>query len=262
MKSKIETEYNIRLNSKKRTTLRNLYIFITVFTSVFFTIGIYAEENYFCAYGIVDTNFYSNILEKSANRAETFDSIYDYFQKHKKGFYRYEFKHLLRDKKHAQIFVKVLAIKAQEAHRFVPPIQKSEFQTPCHLGFVRHIKIEGGGPVCSERVLVNPHGSRVIFLEEWCEMNSSIEPGSFAAMNGIIKEKGKWYFTGEYLYSTASDEREVQARKKMFNQTYQKMLAFIEKEDVEKIYCNLKKFREKENRNNKNLRMHNLRFSI
>ncbi len=48
-----------------------------------------------------------------------------------------------------------MQIKAQEAHRFVPVIDLSQFVAPRHLGFIREIKIKNDGSRIQEHVLVD-----------------------------------------------------------------------------------------------------------
>lgn len=63
-----------------------------------------------------------------------------------------------------------------------------------------------------------------------------------AAWNSVVEEEGGWFFCGMYLYPTAPDTHTIQERSNMFRETYENMLSFIEKENVDAVFSNLGKF--------------------
>ena len=136
---------------------------------------------------------------------------------------------------------KVLQIKAQEAHRFVPVISLSEFIAPSHLGFIRKITIEGNGPTIQEHVLVDRDKHQVLFIEEFViDPSGGVHPGSFTALNQVMEENGVWYFAGTYLYPFEPQVDKIDKTSQLFLATYEAMLLFMELEDVDGIYEQLK----------------------
>lgn len=182
-------------------------------------------------------NFFQEINAKSKDKTETFASILHFFEQNKRSYYLFTFNYPLANKKHAEKFEKVLAIKAQEANRFVPVIESSQFIEPCHLGFIRQIRIKDG-PTVQERVLVDQKTKKVIFIEDWVDIGNQIVPGNFAAVNAVIEKNAQWFFTGDYLYEVNPEDTE-ESIIEMFKKTYENMLTFLENEDVEVVYSQL-----------------------
>lgn len=188
------------------------------------------------------TNVFQELIASGNNIQATFQSVLAQVEAAKHVCHQFHFKYPLQDAEHAKIFAKVLQIKAQEANRFVPVIVSSRFVNPCHLGFLREIEIENG-PRVLEHVLADRQSSRVIFIEESSVTPNGQEwPGEFAAVNRVVEENGAWFFTGMYLYPDQPDKKKIQENQKMFEATYKNMLAFIEKEDVDRAFTNLKAF--------------------
>lgn len=185
--------------------------------------------------------FFHELILRSDHLSETFASILDFFEQNRSSFHQFQFKYPLNNQEHAQTFAKVLQIKAQQAHRFVPTIAHSQFNSACHLGFIRNIKIKEPYLRIQERVLVDRASHAVIFIEEWIETEKGVMLGSFAALNEVIEESGLWYFAGTYLYMNPPAEDEIQDRIEMFDKTYENMLLFIENEDVDEVYNHLSK---------------------
>jgi hypothetical protein len=191
----------------------------------------------------VDEHFFSKLILQSGNEKETFASIESHLRSNIPFCHRFQFKYPLKDGVHANTFAKVMQIKAQEAHRFVPVITFSQFIAPSHLGFIRNIKIANNGPTVQEHVLVDQNSRQVIFIEEWVmDSNEVIHPGSFAAINSIIEEEGQWYFAGTYFYKDAPDASKFPAIIQMFQKTYENMILFLENEDVDQVYNQLHKY--------------------
>lgn len=189
-----------------------------------------------------NSNFFQAINAKSKDKTETFASILNFFEQNKNSFYLSTFNYPLADKEQAEKFAKVLAIKAQEANRFVPVIASSQFIKPSHLGFIRQITIKDG-PTLQERVLVDQKTKKVIFIEDWVDIGGQILPGSFAAVNAIVEKNGHWYFTGSYLYETnPTDTKTEESIMEMFKMTYENMLTFLKNEDVEAVYQQLRHY--------------------
>ncbi len=179
----------------------------------------------------VDENFFQKLILRSCEEEETFASIESYLRNNIPFCYRFQFKYPLKDSVYANTFAKILQIKAQEAHRFVPVIIFSQFIAPSHLGFIRNIKIAGSGPTVQEHVLVDQNSMQVIFIEEWVmDSDEVIHPGGFAAINSIIEEEGQWYFVGTYLYEEAPQASEVSATIQMFQKTYENIEAIAKLE--------------------------------
>jgi hypothetical protein len=186
--------------------------------------------------------FFKELITRSHALNESFDSIRDSFEQKKSSYHQFQFKYPLKDSEHAQIFAKVLQIKAQEAHRFVPAIVLSQFISPNHLGFLREITIGGGGPTIQENVVIDRASNSVIFIEESIKTTEGTKSGEFSAINKVIEENGQWYFTGTYLYNDKPSQDKIDERIDMFAKTYENMMNFIEKEDVQGIFDQLKKY--------------------
>lgn len=186
-------------------------------------------------------DFFKELITRGHSINESFDSIRDFFEQKMSLYHQFQFKYPLKDREHAQIFAKVLQIKAQEAHRFVPAIALSQFISATHLGFLREIMIGGGGPTIQENVLIDRASNSVIFIEESIRTPEGTSSGEFAAINRIIEEDGQWYFAGTYLYNDKPSQDKIDERIDMFAKTYENMMRFIEKEDVQGFYDQLEK---------------------
>ncbi len=185
---------------------------------------------------------FQNLILRAHQENETFASILAAIENDKAQCHQFHFRYPLKDKDHAEKFAKVLHIKAQQAHRFVPVIASSQFTGPGHLGFFREITIRGQGlqgPRVQEHVLVDKAMNRVIFIEEWIATEDGLQPGSFASVNAVTEENGHWYFAGTYLYETPPTLEDLGAREEMFRETYENMLFFLEQEDLEASYQQL-----------------------
>lgn len=191
----------------------------------------------------VDEYFFQNLILQSYNEEETFASIESYLRSNIPFCHRFQFKYPLADSVQVNTFAKIMQIKAQEAHRFVPVIALSRFIAPSHLGFIRNIKIVNNGPIVQEHVLVDQNSRQVIFIEEWVmDSNETVHPGCFVAINSIIEEEGQWYFAGTYFYKDAPEPSEVPAIIQMFQKTYENMISFLENEDVDQVYNQISKY--------------------
>lgn len=169
---------------------------------------------------------------------ETFENVLKFFKEHQSNLHQFEFRYSLKDKAHAEAFAKVLRIKAQEAHRFVPVIEDCTVLDSASSGFIRHIFIKDG-PLVQEHTLIDQ--DRVLFIEQWVISENGVEPGRFSAFNRIVEEEGKWYFDGTYLYDEPASVEEAAQRCEMFRKTYENMAAFIEQADVNEVESKLKK---------------------
>ncbi|MBA3286141.1 MAG: DUF1857 family protein [Nitrosopumilus sp.] len=188
----------------------------------------------------VDGNFFQKLIVEGYDENETFASIEKNLRDNIPFSHRFQFKYPLKNSFHAQNFAKVLQIKAQEAHRFVPVIDKSQFIAPCHLGFIREIKIKNEGLRVQEHVLLDHVTAQAIFIEEWVIDSNNIQyPGSFAAINSVIEEEGMWYFAGTYFYNEKPQDADIPNTISMFQETYENMISFIENEDVDYYYNQL-----------------------
>lgn len=190
---------------------------------------------------IGENTFLQELIARSYDSNETFETLLSAIQEHKSFYHQFQFKYPLKNQEHAKIFAKVLQIKAQEAHRFVPVITHSQFISPANLGFIRRITI-ADGPTIQEHTLIDPILNSVIFIEEWISTKNGILLGCFAALNEIIEENGKWYFAGTYLYNDKPSPNEISERIEMFAQTYENMLKFSESEDIKEAFNELKPF--------------------
>jgi Domain of unknown function (DUF1857) len=212
-----------------------------------YLLAIKASPQSYCVYKMpvqepCENTFLKELITRGHHLNESFGSIRDSFAEKKSSYHQFQFKYPLKDREHAQVFAKVLQIKAQEAHRFVPAIALSQFISPNHLGFLREITIGGGGPTIQENVLIDRASNSVIFIEEAIKTAEGIESGEFAAINRVIEENGQWYFAGTYLYNDNPSADKINERIDMFAKTYENMMSFIEKEDVQGIYDQLKKY--------------------
>ena len=188
-----------------------------------------------------DENLFQKLLLQSLNEAETFASVESSLINLFPYYFSFQFKYPLADKTHAKKFAKILHIKAQEAHRFVPVIALSQFISPRHLGFIRNIEIANNGPTVLEHVLVAPNYQHVIFIEEYAtDSNGIIHPGGFAALNSIVEENGHWYFVGLYLYRETPDVSEYSEIREMFDKTFRNMLIFSATGNVDLVFSKLK----------------------
>lgn len=191
----------------------------------------------------VDEFFFQKLILQGSSEEETFASIESHLRSNIPFCHSFQFKYPLKDSAQADTFAKIMQIKAQEAHRFVPIITLSEFISPSHLGFIRHIKIANNGPTVQEHVLVDQSSMQVIFIEEWVmDANEVKHPGSFAAINSVVEEEGQWYFAGTYFYNGATHASEVPAIIEMFQKTYENMISFLENEDVDQVYNQLSEY--------------------
>lgn len=187
----------------------------------------------------VEGNFFQKLIAQGYDENETFASIEKHLRDKVTFSHRFQFKYPIGDHSQAQIFAKVMQIKAQEAHRFVPVIELSQFIAPRHLGFIREIKI-CDGPTVQEHVLVDHRSPQVIFIEEWVLTPDNIQyPGSFAAINSVVEEEGTWYFAGTYFYNEKPDNAKISNTIRMFHETYENMISFIENDDVDDCYNQL-----------------------
>ncbi|MBA3285248.1 MAG: DUF1857 family protein [Nitrosopumilus sp.] len=191
----------------------------------------------------VDGNFFQKLIVKCYDENETFASIENHLRNNISFSHRFQFKYPLKNRSHAQIFAKVLQIKAQEAHHFVPVIDLSQFIAPRHLGFIREIKIKNDGLRVLEHVLLDHESAQVIFIEDWVLDSNNIRfPGSFASINSVIEEEGTWYFAGTYFYNEKPKNADIPHKIRMFQETYENMISFIENEDVDFYYNQLRSY--------------------
>jgi hypothetical protein len=215
---------------------------IVLSESTLFAVNDASEQCYYSAplEHAVDEDFFQKLILLGCDEEETFASIETYLRENIPFSHRFQFKYPLKDSIQAQTFAKVMQIKAQEAHRFVPVIAYSQFIATSHLGFIRNIKIANNGPTVQEHVLVDQNSMQVIFIEEWVmDLNGMMHPGSFAAINSIIEEEGRWYFVGTYFYKDAHHVSEVPAIIQMFQKTYENMILFLENEDIDLVFDQL-----------------------
>jgi hypothetical protein len=196
-------------------------------------------------YNIPDLFF--DFARMAQDETETFESLHSIFKWMMPHCCYFQFKYPLKDEQQAKDFVKVLKIKAQQAHRFVPVISSCEFIAPSHLGFTRKIIVKEKDYLLQERdvriqehIVINADSNAILFIEEWIALSTGeIMAGHFAAINDVIEEEGQWYFTGTYLYDFVKD---VEQSKQMFDATYRNMVTFLENEDVEVVYQSLAKY--------------------
>lgn len=187
-------------------------------------------------------NVFYALKEKGKQLEENFASMALHFENIRNACHQFTFKYPI-EAADLDRFVKVLQIKAQEAHRFVPDIALSQCLEPEHLGFIRQIEIHNG-PTVLEHLLLDEEAHQVIFIEESVTLPNGLElPSSFAAKNSIIEEEGIWYFAGAYLYAERPEENTIRAKDAMFKATHDNMLKFLQYEDVDAIYDQLHKFR-------------------
>jgi hypothetical protein len=191
----------------------------------------------------VDGNFFQKLILQGYDENETFASIENHLRDNIPFSHRFQFKYPLKNKSYAQVFAKVMQIKAQEAHRFVPVIDISQFIERCHLGFIREIKIKNDGPKVREHVLLDHESAQIIFIEEWVRDSNNIQyPGSFAAINSLIEEEGTSYFAGTYFYNEKVKNADIPNKIRMFQETYENMITFIENGDVDHCYGQLSSY--------------------
>lgn len=171
-----------------------------------------------------EENILTEIRNKAENPQQTFENIRESIEENKDVFYQFYFKYPL-DTVSAQDFVKVMKIKSQEAHRFVPVIAFSQYIKPKHLGFLREIQITAG-PTVQEHVLLDPTSDSIIFIEECIFLPKGVALGSFVAINSVVEEKGRFYFFGMYLYGEEPSKKQIEDRKWMFKRTWENMMSF------------------------------------
>lgn len=187
--------------------------------------------------------YFQELIKKSDQSDATFQKIFEDFKEHASSFYRIRFRYPLKDEQQAKQFAKLLQIKAQQAHRFVPSMKKAEFIEPRHLGFIRRLDLDGKGFTVQDRILVDKELPRILFIQEWfIDSNGKKQPGNFAAVNAVIQENGHWYFFGEYLYPLEAPAEAIEGMLITFCETYENMLLFLEKDDVDAVLRSLKTF--------------------
>jgi hypothetical protein len=186
---------------------------------------------------------FQKILALSQDDRTTLPQLIARFEELKSSCYQYKFKYLLESQSQASEFYKVLKIKAQEAHRVVPPIEHSQFKEPCHLGFIREIRIVNHGPTIREKLLVDENARTILFIEEGMIHPEKTE-GAFTAINQVIEEGGKYYFAGTYLYGSIDEDFDESKKDKeaMFRLTYDNMLKLMRNVNLEDIYKRLYSF--------------------
>lgn len=243
--SKPEGEFAVRPNIYNLPQNQTFFLETNQNLAEAYLLAIKARPKSDCVYKMpvqepCDNKFLKELITRGHHLNESFESIRDSFEQKKSSYHQFQFKYPLKGLEHAQTFAKVLKIKAQEAHRFVPAIALSQFISPNHLGFLREITI-GGGPKIQENVLIDRASNSVIFIEEAITTTEGIESGEFAAMNTVIEENGQWYFAGTYLYNDKPSADKIDERIDMFAKTYENMMSFIENEDVQGVYDQLKK---------------------
>ena len=211
-------------------------IFFLLFCSVFAECRYVAPKE-----PLVHESFFHSLIKRSdERRTESFSSIAQSIEREAPFCHTFKFRYPVKD---PVTFAKVMVIKTQEAHRFVPVIASSKFIERRNLGFSREIVIADGGPTVLEHVLVDKESPRVIFIEE-AELlpNGEKKVGSFAAINRVVEEEGGWFFTGSYLYNWEPSPEEISELCQLFQDTYDNMIIFMEKENVERAYEELQKF--------------------
>lgn len=186
-----------------------------------------------------DENLFNQILSESMQTDKSVADIASYLHEIKDDCHQFTFKYPLFNADHALTFAKVMEIKAQEAHRFVPVFSDCRFIEEANLGFIRQADVKGG-PTIQEHVLVDSGAHTVIFVEQFVRLPNGQEiPGAFAAINQVVEEEGCWYFSGAYLYAEEPSLDKIQERKEMFRKTYDNMIDFIQRDDVEAVYASL-----------------------
>lgn len=181
-------------------------------------------------------------LKEIADTQARFASVADHIEQAKISCHQFVFKYPLKDAGQAKTFSKVMQIKAQEAHRFVPVIMDCQALEKKNLGFSRQIIIQNG-PLVQEHVLLDQETDSVIFVEEFVVLpDGKTVPGSFAAINRITQEEGRFFFYGIYLYDEEPTQATIETRDAMFQATYDNMIRFLETEDVDFVYSSLKEF--------------------
>lgn len=190
---------------------------------------------------IEENPFFQEMAIRSQKSSETFRSLFTYFKEHEKNCYRYQFKYPLKDEAGARLFAKTLSIQAQIAHRFLPGISFCQFLAPSHLGFTRKITT-AEGITSKEYVVLDSTAERILIAEEFSILpNGDIATAAAASFIRIIKEEGLWYFAGTYLYKNKPSQEKINEAISQFKTTYENMVFFIEKEDVNAIHSQLQK---------------------
>jgi hypothetical protein len=207
--------------------------------------SLHDEKTSYCKYlapiqPVKTEEFFHELISRGNSEKETFDTIASYLKEQAAFCHRFEFKYPLKNKEYAQVFTKVLHIKAQQAHRFVPVIAFCEFIAPSHLGFIRKYNVQGLGSSVQEHVLIDQTDDNIIFIEEFIEdIDSGVQLGCFAAINSILEEEGCWYFAGTCLYDWEPEAETINKTIQMFRKTYENMIFFIENEDIDAVYNQL-----------------------
>lgn len=187
--------------------------------------------------GTVDETIFHELVQLSHDESSTFQTIQSYFQENQENCHQFQFKQPLKDKEHADLFKKVLRIKAREPQKFVPVITSSERLSPTSLGFMRQITIGENELTVQEHVVIDQESNACIFIEELVSTSTGVKLGSFTASNAVVEEAGQWYFVGTYLYSgDVPNETQIYDKIKMFRKTYENMEAFLENEDLDVVY--------------------------
>lgn len=173
-------------------------------------------------------------LQDSSNRADTFGAVADLIEEARDSCHQFEFKYALKNREEAEVFSKVMRIKAQAAHWFVPVIKDCQVVEKRNLGFLRQVTIQDG-PIVQENVLIDQESGSVLFIEEAVLLPNGRElPGAFAAINRVIEEEGDFYFHGIYLYDEEPDLLTIEKRDEMFRATYENMLRFLCRNNLKK----------------------------
>lgn len=197
----------------------------------------FTECQYFPPFHEIKSSFLQELTTTITTPHETFESIQEALKNNMPNFHKFQFKYPIGNQEQGELFAKVLQIKAQEAHRFVPAIKLSEFISPCHLGFTRKIEIYDG-PLIQEHVLVDKASNAVIFVEDW--INNETVVGNFAAINQVIEQNGTWYFAGTYVYGDS--QKDVSSKIQMFDVTHKNMMEFLKNEPVDEVHKQLKQY--------------------
>jgi hypothetical protein len=184
-------------------------------------------------------SFFQQLIDRSNRRAETFQTVLAFFNHGKTSVHRFNFEYPIGD---AESFFRVLEIKAQEAHRFIPIFTHCQFLSPQHLGFLRKAVI-ANGPALWEHILVDKKSKSVLFIEEREVFPNGEEiAGCFAALNTVVERDGHWFFSGTYLYAQRPSSEDIQETKLVFQHTYENMIAFLKSGQIDSIYDQLQEY--------------------
>ena len=195
---------------------------------------------YHAPHQIPEHGMFQQLLAASRDPRETFDSLLVRFHAMKGLSHCYEFRYRLPGDTSAERVFKALQVKAQQAHRFVPVIEQSQFVAPCHLGFTRTIQIRAGGPAVTERILFGSDRHTVLFIEETVyQLGEGELPVGYASINKLIQDDSAWSLIGTYLYA---EQNSVEAMRTMFAKTFDNMLGFAQTEQLDAVYAQLAAF--------------------